>query len=190
MPKNTVYNNSKLYYIHGYQSDPNSTKAILLKEKLNAKAIKYRDCEPEDLVISDCLMSIKKEIKHDKNVVLIGSSLGGFLAAKTALEKSNVKQIILLNPAIIPHNVDITKIQGIPQRILSEIQDISLFKKKIDSDIFILAGTEDDVVPTSWVLEFAKIQEATVRFLYDDHRFSFNLEKLADSIRGVINKKH
>ena len=112
-----------LYYIHGYMSEPNSTKGTLFKEKFNAKAIKYRDCEPEDLVISDSLDRIKNDIKNDENAVLIGSSLGGFLAAKTAQENDNVKQIILLNPAIIPPSVDISKLQGMPQRILSDMQD-------------------------------------------------------------------
>ena len=124
-----------LYYIHGYMSDPNSTKGILFKEKLNAKAIKYRDCEPEDLVISDCLKRIKTEIENDNDVVLIGSSLGGLLAAKTALENPNVKQIILLNPAIIPPKIDITKIQDMPQSILSDMQDNRLFNQKIASKI-------------------------------------------------------
>ena len=125
-----------LYYIHGYMSAPDSTKGTLFKQKLSAKPIKYRDCEPEDLVISECLSEIKKEIKNDEDAVLIGSSLGGFLAAKTALENENVKQIILLNPAIIPLSVDITKIDGMPQSILSDIQDESLFKNKISSDIY------------------------------------------------------
>ena len=179
-----------LYYIHGYMSDPNSTKGTLFKEKLNARAIKYRDCEPEDLVISDCLKRIKSEIKDDKNVILIGSSLGGLLAAKTALENPNVKQIILLNPAIIPPSVDITKIQGMPQRILSDMQDVRLFEEKIDSDIFILAGKWDDVVPSDWVLEFARAQGVTVSFLDDDHSFMYNMNKLPDIIGDILNKKH
>ena len=74
-----------LYYIHGYQSSPDGNKGTLFREKLNAKAIKYRDCEPEDLIISDCLKRISEEISNDKDVVLIGSSLGGFLAALTAI---------------------------------------------------------------------------------------------------------
>ena len=123
-----------LYYIHGYMSDPNSTKGTLFKEKLNAKAIKYRDCKPEDLIIADCLERIKKEIENDADTVLIGSSLGGLLAAKIAFKNPNVKQIILLNPAIIPPSVDITKIQGMPQRILTDMQDVRLFENKIDSD--------------------------------------------------------
>jgi len=177
-----------LYYIHGYLSDPNSTKGTLFKKKLNAKAIKYRDCPPEELVISDCLKQIRKEIENDKDAVLIGSSLGGFLAAKTALENSNVKKLILLNPAIIPGYVDITKIEGITQSILTDMQDIKLFEEKIKAYILILAGTMDDVVPSKWVLEFAKTQDVNVRFLEDDHSFSLNLELLPDIIASFLDK--
>ena len=171
-------------------SDPNSTKGTLFKEKLNAKAIKYRDCEPEDLVISDCLKRIKSEIKDDKNAILIGSSLGGLLAARTALENPNVKQIILLSPAIIPPSVDITKVQGIPQRILSEMQDHRLFEEKLESNIFILAGKWDDTIPSDWALEFARAQGVNVRFLDDDHMFTYNMNKLPDIINNILNKKH
>jgi len=175
-----------LYYIHGYMSSPNSTKGTLFKQKLSAKPIKYRDCEPEDLVISDCLSEIKKEIENDEDAVLIGSSLGGFLAAKTALENENVKQIILLNPAIIPLSVDITKIDGMPQSILSDIQDESLFKSKISSDIYILIGLQDDVVPIKWPLEFAMSQNSTIKFFEDDHSFTKNLQKLPQIINKII----
>jgi len=178
------------YYIHGYQSEPNSTKGTLFKEKLNAIPIKYRDCEPEQILISDCVKRIKQEIQDDNDVVLIGSSLGGLLAAKTAINNSNVKQLILLNPAIIPQSVDITEIQDMPQVILSDMQDVRLFNEKIDCNIFILIGTMDDVVPNSWVIEFAKSQEATIRFLHDDHSFTNNLQIVTDIIRKILSEKH
>jgi len=177
-----------LYYIHGYKSDANSTKGKLFKKKLNAKAIKYRDCKPEDLIISECLKCIKKEIENDENAILIGSSLGGLLAAKTALENPNVQQIILLNPAIIPLSVDISKVQGIPLRILSEMQDPRLFKEKINSNISILAGTRDNTVPSKWVLEFAKAQGVDIRFLDDDHSFTYNMNQLPDIIATILHK--
>ncbi|UCF49693.1 MAG: hypothetical protein JSU91_08080 [Thermoplasmatales archaeon] len=177
-----------LYYIHGYLSEPNSTKGTLFKEKLNAKAIKYRDCEPEELVISYCLDRIKNEIKNDENAILIGSSLGGFLAAKTALENKNVQQIILLNPAIIPPSVDITKVQGMPQRILSDMQDIKLFEEKISSGIFILIGLNDDLVPIKWPLEFALSQDTTIKFFDDDHSFTQNMDKLPQIISKILYK--
>jgi len=179
-----------MYYIHGYMSEPDSTKGTLFKNKLNIKPIKYRDCKPEDLLISDCLNRIQEEIKDDNSPILIGSSLGGLLAAKTAQINDNVKQLVLLNPAIIPASYDISRINDMPQSILSDMQDPSLFNKKIKANIFILIGTNDDVVPNSWVLEFAKAQEAKVRFLHDDHSFSNKIELLPSIISREIGKKH
>ena len=175
-----------LYYIHGYLSEPNSAKGILLREKLNAIPIKYRDCLPEKLIISDCVERILDYIKDDKETILIGSSLGGLLAAKTAIEKQDIKQLILLNPAIIPTHVDITKIKDIPQSILKDMQDEKLFKEKIKAKIFIIAGTMDDTVPNEWVVKFAKAQQATLRFLHDDHSLTQNIEKLPNLIKTVI----
>ncbi len=176
-----------LYYIHGYLSNPNSTKGTLFNEKLDAKAICYRSCEPEDLVIADCLKQINNEIINDKNVILIGSSLGGFLAAVTALNSLNVKKLILLNPAVILPSEDISKLQGVPKRILNEMKNNNLFEKKIEAEIAIIMGTEDDVIPSYWIFEFAKKQEATIRFLHDDHSFTQNISKLPDIITNIIN---
>jgi len=175
-----------LYYIHGYLSSPDSTKGKLFKEKLNAKAIRYRDCEPEDLVISDCIKRISDEIKDDDDVVLVGSSLGGLLAAKVALDHSNVKKLVLLNPATIPSTVDVNTIQDMPRRILGEMKDKRLFEEKINAVITILVGTEDDVVPLSWILGFAMAQEATVRFLRDDHSFTKNIDNLPGLISQIV----
>jgi predicted esterase YcpF (UPF0227 family) len=177
-----------LYYIHGYLSEPNSTKGTLFKEKLNAKPLKYRDCEAEDLVISDCVDRINKDIENDENAILIGSSLGGLLAAKTALDNPNVKHIILLNPAIIPLSVDISKIQGMPHRILVDMQDARFFNEKMKTDITILAGTMDDLVPSDWILDFAKSQGIKVNFYEDDHSFTYNLNQLPDIITSILNK--
>lgn len=171
-------------------SEPNSTKGTLFKEKLNAKAIKYRDCPPEDIVISDCISRIEKEIQDDPDVVLIGSSLGGFLAAKTALENSNVKQIILLNPATIPPSYDITKTKDMPHRILIDMKDKRLFEEKINSKIVILIGINDEVVPDSWPISFAKAQEATVQFLHDDHSFTNKIDELPRIIKEIVKEKH
>lgn len=177
-----------LYYIHGYLSNPESTKGILFKEKLNAIPIKYRFCKPEEIKISDCLKNIKKEIERDDEVVLIGSSFGGFLAAKTALENKNVKQIILLNPAIIPLSFDISKIKNMPKNILIQMQDENLFKKKIKSDVYMIIGTKDELIPLSWSIEFAIKHNATIKFLNDDHSFTNNINQLPEIISKILYK--
>lgn len=179
-----------LYYIHGYLSGPDSTKGMILKEKLGVIPVKYRDCPPEELIISDCVSQIIKEIKDDPEAVLIGSSLGGLLAAKTAQTCANVKTLILLNPAIIPTDIDISKISDMPQSILSDMQDGRLFNEKIKSEIFILAGTLDDVVPNCWVVRFAQAQQATLKFLHDDHSFTQNKDNLPDILIKFLNEKN
>ena len=177
-----------LYYIHGYQSSPDSRKGILFTQELNAKAIHYRDGKPEDLVIKDCLKRIAEVIKNDEKVTLIGSSLGGYLAASTALAHENVRRIILLNPAIPPPSLDVTTVQGISHRILKEMINPQLFQQRINADIMILRGTKDIDVPDSWVLEFAMAQEAMIQFLHDDHRFSKLLEKLPKTIKQMLRE--
>ncbi len=189
MKKSCEYNNCKLYYIHGYLSNPESAKGILFKKKLDAKPIKYRFCRPEELIISECLENIKNELKNVYDIVLIGSSLGGFLVAKTAQINHNVKQIILLNPAIIPPDYDITKSTDMPQSILKDLKDDTLFNTKITAYITILLGTRDTLVPNSWAIEFAKIQQATIKFFNDDHRFTNTFDKLPDIIKKIIEQK-
>ena len=175
-----------LYYIHGYQSSPDGDKGTLFTEQLDAKAIQYRDCKPEDLIISDCLKNIYDAIKHDKNVILIGSSLGGFLAASTALQLPTVTKIILLNPAIIPPTTNLDEHQDVPRTILEDMINKRLFTEKLSADICILRGSEDTVVPDNWILDFAIAQEATIKFLHDDHRFSHNLLRLPKIIAQMI----
>lgn len=190
MIKSKIFKKNNLFFIHGYLSSPESLKGLLFKKKLKAKPIKYRTCKPENIIISECLENIKKNIKNNSNVVLIGSSLGGFLAAKTAQLIPNIEQLILLNPAIIPPNYDITKKKDMPQSILKDLKDPKLFDTKIQTEITILLGIKDTVVPNSWSIEFAKVQEATIKFFYDDHSFTNNINRLPDIIKKIIEQKY
>ena len=178
--------NTTLYYIHGYQSSPTSTKAVLFQNKLKAKPITYRKCPPEKLKIKNCLQQIAATIQNDSNTTLIGSSLGGYLAAKTAQKNQQVKKLILLNPAIIPPNTDITKHTDVPKNILRDMIDETLFEIKLNCPITIIRGTNDTVIPDEWILSFAQKQEATVIFLQDDHRFSQKILQLPNIITKII----
>ena len=174
-----------LYYIHGYLSEPKSTKGTLLKKTLNVQPVKYRDCPPEQLIITECVNNIKKTIENDKNTILIGSSLGGLLAAKTAKNNPNVKQLILLNPAIIPPDYDLNKIPDMPRNILQDMKDRELFETKLPCKIFIIIGTQDNVVPNQWSIKFARVQQATIKFLQDDHSLTRNINNLPVIIKQI-----
>jgi predicted esterase YcpF (UPF0227 family) len=177
-----------LYFIHGYESSPTGEKATLLKKTLKALPITYRDGAPEDLVIVQALHCISEAIQDDDKVVLIGSSLGGFLAASTALTNRSVRQLILLNPAVIPPETDLTTIQGVPLRIIKEMIDPRLFQQKIPAAITILRGTQDEIVPDEWILRFAEAQEATIKLFNDDHRLSKNLQRLPRIISEILQR--
>ncbi len=175
-----------LFYIHGYQSEPHSTKGTLLYRTLGCTAISYRSGKPEDLIIADALRRISRTISDKQNIVLIGSSLGGFLAAATALHHSNIIHLILLNPAILPLDFDITSITSMPHRILHDMKQPQLFSTNLPMPITILRGTNDTVVPDNWILTFAKAQQATIHFLHDDHSLTDSLEKLPTIIQEII----
>jgi pimeloyl-ACP methyl ester carboxylesterase len=177
-----------IYFIHGYLSSPTGIKATLFNKTIHAIPITYQNGNPEDLVISDCLKRISTAIQQDPSVVLIGSSLGGFLAASTALTHPNVTRLIVLNPAIIPPHTDLHTITGMPIRILQEMKDPRLFEEKIHAPITIIRGTQDEIVPDDWVLTFAEAQQATIQLLNDDHQFSKNLQKLPALISEILKQ--
>lgn len=172
------YDKKKIYYIHGFLSSPESRKGLLLKKKLNVIPIKYRDCKPDDLEISDCLKIIYNIIKNDDEVILIGSSFGGYLSVRISLMSQNISKLILLNPSIMPPNTDINNIKTMPKRILKKMKNNTLFEYKLKSKIYIILGSKDIIVPNSWNIEFAKFQEANILFLNDDHCFSKNIDNI------------
>ncbi|MCD6541983.1 MAG: alpha/beta fold hydrolase [Thermoplasmata archaeon] len=172
-----------LYYIHGYASGPNSAKGILFKEKLGAIPVKYMDSDEVD--VNRCVENIKNAIKNDTRVILIGSSFGGFLSAKIALENRNVRSIVLLNPAVVPPDATVSD-PSIPDKVVRDIQNSGLFEKKIPCDVYIVMSTRDELIPQEWVLKFAMFQEAIVKFIEDDHRISRNISLLPDIISTFL----
>ena len=74
--------------------------------------------------------------------------------------------------------------------LFADMKDIQLFNKRIEVDITILLGTEDDLIPSLWTIEFAKTQEANIKFYHDDHRFSKNIKNLPLIISNIINQKN
>lgn len=175
-----------LYYIHGYQSAPASIKGTLFQTELNARAIDYHAGKPEDLDVDVARQYIADAIRGDDSPILIGSSFGGFLGARVALEYSIVSKLVLLNPVIIPPRANLDRLRGIPKRILVQMRDDLLFNRRIVAETTILMATQDEVVPAEWILDFAMAQEATVRFLHDNHGFSNNLARLPRIISEIL----
>jgi uncharacterized protein len=95
--------NTPLIYLHGFASGPGSKKARIFAERFAALgrplAVPALDGgDFRNLTITGQLQVIDKEVRSGP-CALIGSSLGGYLAALYAARHPEVTRIVLLAPA-------------------------------------------------------------------------------------------
>jgi pimeloyl-ACP methyl ester carboxylesterase len=94
----------KYIYLHGFASSPASRKAQFFAAKLRAEgcAVEIPALESEgfrNLTITGQLNVIEKAAAGEKAVRLIGSSMGGYLAALYASREARVDRVVMLAPA-------------------------------------------------------------------------------------------
>lgn len=94
---------NRIVYLHGFASGPSSSKARYLGQYLRERGatVEIPDLAEDDfehLTISGQLAVIDRIVQGNP-VALIGSSMGGFLAALYAARHPNVERLVLLAPA-------------------------------------------------------------------------------------------
>src|SRR5260370_38807814 len=92
-----------LIYLHGVASGPMSNKAQFFRRRFEEIGIKMQipdlsEGHFETLTISGQLRAIER-IAGGADVRLIGSSMGGYLAALYAARRPEVSRVVLLAPA-------------------------------------------------------------------------------------------
>lgn len=99
----------RVLYLHGFASSPGSRKAQFFAGKL--RALGFNVAAPdlaqgrfEQLTISGQL-ELVETVARNEPVILIGSSLGGYLAALYAARHAEVDRLILLAPAFGFHQL-------------------------------------------------------------------------------------
>jgi pimeloyl-ACP methyl ester carboxylesterase len=90
-------------YLHGFASGPLSRKAQFFREKLDSLGIALEipaldEGDFEHLTITRQLQLINS-LLHDEPAVLIGSSMGGYLAALYASRHPEIERLVMLAPA-------------------------------------------------------------------------------------------
>jgi uncharacterized protein len=94
----------RVVYLHGFASGPQSGKARFFAERFGARGVPFvaprlDEGDFEGLTISGQLKVVEKEVGEGP-VVLMGSSLGGYLAALyAARHREAVEKLVLLAPA-------------------------------------------------------------------------------------------
>jgi pimeloyl-ACP methyl ester carboxylesterase len=93
----------KIVYLHGFASSPQSGKARFFAGKFQELGVPFTapqldEGNFEGLTISGQLRVVEKAVGGDR-VVLMGSSLGGYIAALYAARSVQVDKLVLLAPA-------------------------------------------------------------------------------------------
>ena len=93
-----------LFYLHGFNSSPQSHKAQVLEKYLRERGLEAHYACPALPTLANDALALCEELmaRHaGQPVCLLGSSLGGYYA--TVLAEQHGAKAVLINPAIDPH---------------------------------------------------------------------------------------
>ena len=203
-----------ILYLHGFASGPASKKAQFFSQKL--RAIGEEVIIPEldggdfyNLTITSQLEIIDK-VSRGRAVTIMGSSMGGYLAALYAEKHPEVKRLILLAPAfgfarrwpvkLGIQVVDQWRADGSmemfhygekkPRRISYQLLEDGL--KYPDNPTFgqpalIFHGIDDDTVPARFSQEFARLHKNVELHVWQSgHELTNVLEPMWERVRSFL----
>ena len=163
-----MINTSRIIFIHGSESNSQTKKATILRNIFPAIVI-------PDFTgsLKQRMLQLKNIIGHDTGWTIIGSSLGGLMAALFAAgSPGQVQRLVLLAPALT----------------LPEFSEH--LRHQIPIPTAIIHGTRDDIVSLEEVRELAEMIFPNLAFFEvdDDHR----LHKTAETLdwRGLLEGQH
>ena len=186
-------------YVHGLDSDANSTKGLLLEgycEKHHPDITVHRpDLNQSPQEVFDKLQSLIQDVGADSKVVLVGSSLGGYFA--TLVSNETGCPALLINPSTQPHitlqrfeddkGADTLKTDDDNQKVLhtteggwtltkADLQwfaDHQLVTVENPSQVSVVLKQGDELLDTNLSAAFYRQQGAMVTIQAGgDHRFS------------------
>jgi len=209
----------KLIYLHGFASGPESGKATFFRDRLRDECgleIAIPDLSEGDfarLTISRQLDVIRREAEGHDRVALIGSSMGGYLAALYAsLRPDQVDRLVLLAPAFWfaqrwPETLGAEAVEkwradgwrevfhykyGRTEKIWWELLEDGLRHPgapEFTAPALVFHGTRDDVVPSAFSEEFAADRPNVRLLLLDsDHQLTDVVNTIWEESRPFLTQ--
>lgn len=136
-------------FIHGLESSSQGTKGVYFRER-------YPDMIIEDFEgpLGQRMEKLNGLLEGRKDLVLVGSSFGGLMAAIYACQnESRVRKVVLLAPAL-------------------HVPDFSRYlDRRLKIPVLLVHGKNDDVVPPDIVKAIAEkvFENLEYRLVDDDH---------------------
>lgn len=151
-------------FSHGSQSSPGSRKIVELAPIAEhagfaVEAIDYRDLRDDAVARRDRLLARIDEL--DGPVVLVGSSLGGWVSMAAA-EQRDVAGLWLMAPALFLED----RVEGgvVPERYAPRTRHV-----------LAVHGWGDDIIPWQNSLKFAEDVGAALHLVDDGHRLEHSI---------------
>jgi predicted esterase len=136
-------------FIHGLESSSGGTKGVYFKER-------YPDMVVDDYTgtFRERMDKLSKLLRDRDDLIIVGSSYGGLMAAVYACEhEQEVQKVILLAPAL-------------------NLEEFHPFlNRKLSTPVTVFHGSSDDVVPVAPVRKIAESVFVNVDYhiIDDDH---------------------
>jgi pimeloyl-ACP methyl ester carboxylesterase len=204
-------NAPRVVYLHGFASGPSSSKARFFAERFQGEGVEVAvpdlaEGDFEHLTITRQLAVVGRE----RPVVLIGSSLGGYLAALYAARHTEVAKIMLMAPAFgfprrWPEALTPAELadwrrtgyreayhysEGRMRRVwYGLIEDGQRYEDYpgVGQPALVFHGRRDEVVSPDYSVEFARARPNVQLVLTDsDHQLLDVLEEIWEKTRSFV----
>jgi predicted esterase len=161
-PSPVTHHSSPSYVVfsHGLEGDPRGPKILALsavaqRRGWRVESVDYRGMDPMSRI--DKLLEVCRSLPQP--LVLVGSSLGGHVAA-TVSAQVRTQAMFLLAPAFFMPGYE----QYTP--------------RPAECHIEIVHGWNDDVVPPANSIRFAQLHRSTLHLIDSDHRLTASIDEI------------
>ena len=164
-----------IFLSHGLESGPGSTKIRALKalaetfDNVKAHAIDHRSSKDPAVRLAQMQDAIAASGAAPENIILVGSSMGGWVCAQTSAQ-TPVLGCFLLAPALALPNYP----HSSPHIQARHVQ--------------IIHGWDDTVVPALPVIELARQQLLPALMLPDGHRLENSLGRITEEFGMFLSR--
>ncbi|HTE43121.1 MAG TPA: alpha/beta fold hydrolase [Steroidobacteraceae bacterium] len=159
-----------IVFSHGQDGEPWGTKILAMSEPARAAGYRLESVDYRGLEVEARVAKLSAFCKQQaERPVLVGSSMGGHVAAAVSMEV-RARGLFLLAPAFfMPGFEEFTPVPA-------------------DCPIAIVHGWHDDIVPVNNSIRFAREQSAALHVLDSDHRLTDSLEQIVDYLAQFLRQ--
>jgi hypothetical protein len=204
-------------YLHGFASGPGSSKGRFFREKFAALGVQVDQPDLEEgdfegLTVTRQLDIVDRYVQLASPEVIIGSSLGGYVAALYAARRPGRFRLVLLAPGFgfarrWPERLGPQAARQWRERGWMEVYHYGRRENRrigyglledgvryedypdVRDPALVIHGTRDEVVPVEWSAEFAQGRpNVTLRRVESDHQMLDVLEEIWEAVERFLGR--